>query len=345
MTTPVLEADEAVRSFLARSGWEGASLHELEEAGASLRRYQRVRHPSGRSAILTRVDNPELEITQFIAIAGLLRSMKLSAPEIYAQDTEQKLLLQEDFGSSSYAQLIERGTDPLPLYLQATDVLLAIQSRFRVDLPGAQCLPNYDFLRWHSILSENLKNFYVHYLPCVGAPALSEAEQDEYWRIWKAAYAKQDSAPATLLMRDYKPANLMQLPARSGVNATGLIDFQDAGVGSPFYDLIELCEPWRHPQTPAIRAAVLARYSAGRPELSLAQIESGLMTLGAMRWIGWLSNCARYARQGRPQFLANIPHIWRAADVCLADPALDELRRWFAQYAPIQLRAPQQVAA
>jgi len=31
--------------------------------------------------------------------------------------------------------------------------------------------------------------------------------------------------------------------------------------------------------------------------------------------------------------------------LCLADPALSELRRWFAHYAPTHQRAPQQVTA
>jgi aminoglycoside/choline kinase family phosphotransferase len=334
-----------IEDFLAAHGWNGAALSSLSEVGASLRRYQRVTHIAGRTAILGEIDNPELEIIQFSKVAAVLRSMGLSVPEIYAHDTDAKLILQEDFGDWSYARLIGSGESAGPYYLRAVDVLVALQLAFKPDGPGVDSLPNFDFLRWHSILSENLKNFYLHYLPCVGSPALSKEEEMEYWNVWKAAYTPQDAIPQTLLMRDFKPANLMHLPDRTGIKATGLIDFQDAGVGSPFYDLIELTEPWRSPLPADLREAVIVRYAAGRPEFNRLQIESGIMMLGAMRWVGWLSNCARYARQGRPQFLAHIPNIWRAADKCLADPSLSELKKWFEQYAPRHMRAPERVAA
>ena len=66
--------------------------------------------------------------------------------------------------------------------------------------------------------------------------------------------------PDTLLLRDYHKDNLLWLPARPGVKACGLLDFQDAQQGHPSYDLVSLIEDARRDVPPAVHAACLARY-------------------------------------------------------------------------------------
>lgn len=335
-----------IEDFLQKNGWANAKVLPLAEAGASLRSYRRVIGTSGRTAILTLASDPELEITKFAKIAAILRAHGLSAPEIYAADISASLMLQEDFGNESYASLIKAGQPALPFALQAMDVLCQIQSIPAADLAD---VPTYDFDLWYSVntksFAENLLNFYEHYLPCIGAAALSTAEIQTYRQLWQAAYSKVDTGRAVLLLRDYKYANQMHLPKLAGVKATGLIDFQDAGIGTPYFDLVETCEPWTAPAEPELRRAALARYLAANPTLKADELELGLKTITALRWVAWLSNCARYARQGRPQYLSYIPHIWQAVERNLATPELSELQRWFGHYAPAHLRAPTQVAA
>lgn len=335
--------NETVTGFLSRHGFAGAHLNNLDETGASLRRYQRVTGNDGRTAIITYVADVATEIIRFEEVARLLRGMNLSTPEVYGFDEANKLLLQEDFGDASFSRLIRQGGSEQALHLLAIDVLLNIQGNFSPDdeKKWAAKLLRYDFNLWKTGLS----NFFIHYLPCVGASSLSSAEQAEFLGLWQKLLAPFEALPNTLLMRDFKPANMMMLEQREGCRKVGLIDFQDAGLGSPLYDLVELTQSWQRELPPELSAAVLKAYGKARPDLSDDTIMSGCMAFGGVRWISWMSSCAKYAREGRPQFLANIPGIWRAADRCLADPALGELRRWFDQYAPVQLRAPEKVAA
>ena len=335
--------NDVTSAFLAKQGFAGASLSNLEETGASLRKYQRVHSTNGRTAIITYVADVAMEITRFNEVAQLLRGMSLSAPEVYGYDTEAKLLLQEDFGDASFSRLIKQGSSDRELHLLAVEVLLTIQKNFTSadESEWQSKLLRYDFNLWKAGLS----NFFIHYLPCVGAPLLTEAEQSEFLGLWQKLLAPFEAMPNTLLMRDFKPANMMMIKGRDGLKKVGLIDFQDAGLGSPLYDLVELTQSWQRDLSPSLTDAVLTAYGTGRPEFTADSIRSGCMVFGGVRWISWLSSCARYAREGRPQFLANIPGIWRAADMCLADPALADLRKWFDQYAPKQLRAPERVAA
>lgn len=346
MNEVMTRMQDTKQEFLARNGWANATLSELEEKGASLRRYQRVHAGDGRTAILTYVDNVKMEITRFVEVSELLRHMGLSAPEVFAHDTQAKLLLQEDFGDESFNRLIASGTDRASLHLKAVGVLNHIQANFTAEdeAQWASKLLRYDFTQWKSGFA-SLSNFFMHYLPCVGAPALSVAEEAEYLDLWQKLLTPFEAVPNTLLMRDFKPANMMMIRARSGHQQVGLIDFQDAGLGSPFYDLVEITQSWQHELPDELANTVLAAYGKARPEFAPEMVRSGCMAFGAVRWVCWLSSCARYAREGRPQFLANIPGIWRAADKCLNDPALAELKRWFDHYAPAHLRAPQKVAA
>src|SRR3546814_13052767 len=54
----------------------------------------------------------------------------------------------------------------------------------------------------------------------------------------------------------------MLVPGRRGVAHYGLLDFQDALVGHPAYDLASVLEDARRDVSPAVEAAMLDRYIA-----------------------------------------------------------------------------------
>ena len=79
--------------FLARSGWGQATRVDLA-GDASMRRYERLRHSSGETAILLdapRDTNPDVH--PFVNIALHLSAIGLSAPQIYQQDRSNGFLL------------------------------------------------------------------------------------------------------------------------------------------------------------------------------------------------------------------------------------------------------------
>ena len=69
---------------------------------------------------------PQEDVRPYIAVAGMLRGLGLSAPEIFAEDREPGLLLIEDFGDGTYTRLLARGADESALYALAVDVLIAL---------------------------------------------------------------------------------------------------------------------------------------------------------------------------------------------------------------------------
>lgn len=107
MTTTPLNPFDRV-SFLKHAGWEGAIETPVGEDW-SQRKILRVNRGE-RTAILMHAvpdDDPRAtpghHLSDYIRIAHYVRSMELSAPQVYAQDLTHGLLLVEDFGTQNFA--------------------------------------------------------------------------------------------------------------------------------------------------------------------------------------------------------------------------------------------------
>ncbi|MEI9982578.1 MAG: phosphotransferase [Aliidongia sp.] len=82
------------------------------------------------------------------------------------------------------------------------------------------------------------------------------------------------------MLRDYHIDNLMLLDGRAGLQACGLLDFQDAVIGPIAYDLVSLVEDARRDVSAPVRNAMIARYLAQRPELDRPG--------SSRRWRSWV---------------------------------------------------------
>ena len=167
------------------------------------------------------------------------------------------------------------------------------------------------------------------FLPAVtGAPAPA-AVAAEYRAVWRALYPLADAAPPTLVLRDYHVDNLMELPGRAGVAACGLLDFQDALIGSPAYDLVSLVNDARRDISPALRDAMVERYLAAFPALDRESFLAAAAMLSAQRNCKIVGIFTRLmARDGKPVYLQHIPRVWRLLEADLVHPALAPLKVW-----------------
>src|SRR3954454_18993691 len=252
----------ALRRFLREAGWQGVAPVMLA-GDASFRRYYRL-GGAGRRAVLMDAPPPMEDVGPFIAVAGMLRDLGLSAPEIYAEDRERGFLLIEDFGDEIYTRLLARGADENALYALAVDTLAALHRA--VAERGRPALPPYEETR----LLDEAALLADWYAPCVLGSELPEAVRDDYLARWRQILPLAAEDGPTLVLRDYHVDNLMLLPGREGVRACGLLDFQDAVCGPASYALVSLLEDARRDVPDGLRAAMTERYLAFFPELDRA---------------------------------------------------------------------------
>jgi len=331
----VNDRGHAIEAFLAGAGWAGAARRRLA-GDASFRRYERITGPRGR-AMLMDAPPPQEDVRPFLLVARHLRALGYSAPAIIAEDAGLGLLLIEDFGDDTFTRLLAAGADELRLYTLAVDLLIDLHRHPRAT---AVALAPYDDAR---LLTEAalLTDWY---LPAIG-PALPAEAREEYLSLWRRSFAVFADAAPTLVLRDYHVDNLMRLEGRSGVAACGLLDFQDAVLGSPAYDLVSLLEDARRDVTQAVIAAMRARYAAAFPKVDRAQFDAAYAVLGAQRNAKIVGIFTRLmARDRKPHYLAHIPRVWRLLEGDLAHPALADLRAWFDRRIPRERRVVPPVA-
>lgn len=336
---PKTDRTRLIEDFLARTGW-GDATRTLLAGDASFRRYDRVVKPDGRSAVVMDAPPPMENVRPFIGIDRYLSRLGLSAPTLLAADIEQGFLLLEDLGDDSFTNLLrEASMDPAPLYETAIDVLAELRgapapgsTRF-VDGSGHGVKP-YDatafafgpslVLDWH--------------VPALRMDLEPEAKQ-AFTAIWADLWRRLPRERETVMLRDYHADNLLWLPERKGAARVGLLDFQDATMGPPAYDLVSLIEDARRDVDPAFGTELKARYAAGAarrdPAFNRDAFEAAYAILGAQRNSRIAGVFVRlWKRDGKPRYLDYLPRVWRHLERDLRHPLLGNLRAWYDHYLP-----------
>jgi hypothetical protein len=324
--------DSAIRAFLASVGWAGAARRPLA-GDASFRRYERLER-AGARAVLMDAPPPHEDVRPFAQIAGLLRDLGFSAPDVRAADPDQGLLLLEDLGDRTLARALAEGAEPAPLYRLATDTLIALQRAWAARGPAEPALPAYDA----ALLVDREAMLLTDWtLPALGCAPDADARA-AYAAAWRAALKPVLEGPRTLVLRDYFPDNLMLLD-RPGTDACGLLDFQDAVLGSPLYDLVSLLQDARRDVPAEIEAAMWRCWLDAAPQIDPA------LTPDAAADAYWLLAAQRHAkvigiftrlahRDGKPGYLQHVPRLWRLLDQALERPALAPVGAWFDRHVP-----------
>jgi len=310
--------------FLRAHGFAGAAVAPLA-VDASFRRYLRLTG-GPRPALLMDAPPPFEDVRPFVRIGRYLAGRDLSAPAILAADEAAGFVLIEDFGDTSYAALLDAGADPLPLYLEMAEALAALHAA-----PPALALPAWDAA---AMARAGAATFLDWWWPAAfGAPA-SDALRAEFAAAIGAMLAPFAGA-RRLVHRDYFPANLMRLPEREGARRVGLLDFQDAALGHPAYDLVSLVEDARRDVAEPVRRAAIARYLALRPELDAEEFAAAMAACAAQRHLRVAALWVRLARRdGKPGYLPHGPRCWALLARALAHPATAPLRDFLDAHVP-----------
>jgi N-acetylmuramate 1-kinase len=317
--------------FVARAGWCDAR-ESLLAGDASFRKYFRLTRPSGGTAVV--MDSPAAHepVGPFVRIGRHLSALGLSAPEILADDDANGFLLLEDLGDNTFARVLAEGGEERKLYLRATEVLAAVHRA-----PGHGLLPGLDAYTGEALIEAALL-LPQWYLPEASGRDMSDDDIASYRDAWRRCLAHLPASEHALLLRDYHKDNLLWLPARAGVRACGLLDFQDAQQGHPSYDLVSLIEDARRDVSPAVYDACIERY-LDATGLDRHDFATGFALMAAQRHARVIGLFVRLLkRDGKPDYLPHLPRVWRLLERALRHAALEPLREWVDRLLPPALR-------
>lgn len=217
--------------------------YEIEEipGDCSPRSYDRVKCKS-QNFILMNAPTNLINLEPFINIDKILLKNGFSAPKIYDIDYKNGFLLSEDFGKNSLNHILSKlsGKNLLQkeeeIYQYATDLLIDLH---KIDLTNIN-LPKYD----NNTLLKEFRTFIDFYLKYIKNQNLSKNQQNDFYNIWLEIF-KNLSNDKFLILRDYHADNLFFLNYRKSHKKIGLIDFQDAVLGSRAYDLLSILQDAR----------------------------------------------------------------------------------------------------
>ncbi len=325
MAAPMIPPAHAP-AFLAAHGWGDAQILPLA-GDASFRRYFRV-VGEGRRAVLMDAPPPHEDPRPFIAVAEFLCEQGLTAPAILARDLEQGLLLIEDFGDVRLRETLDAVPDAeADHYAGVTDLLVHLHAR-----PPMAGLPVHGLAQW----LDEVMLFTDWYCPALDLAV----DRDAFRAAWEEVLApvEADGLPRVTVLRDYHAENIMLVPGRHGIAHYGLLDFQDALVGHPAYDLASVLEDARRDVTPAVEAAMLDRYVAATGQGEA--FRAAYWALAAQRNTRILGVFVRlWKRDGKEGYRRFQPRMWGLLERDLAHPALAAVRTWFDENVPASKRA------
>ncbi|NBB24679.1 phosphotransferase [Porphyrobacter sp. SLTP] len=317
---------QGLAEFVAHAGWEGADIDPLP-GDASFRRYFRLSRASGESAMLMHAPPPHEDPAPFLHVAHWLNTHGMRGPAILAEDAAQGWVLTEDFGNDRMRDWLDLNpADERAAYEAAVEALAALH-----HLPPGP-FPAYDmavYAREAALLTE-------WYCPAQGLAVDAAGYAAAWEEVLAPLLARQN--PGVTVLRDYHAENIMLLGGKATA-PQGLIDFQDALVGHPAYDLVSLLQDARRDVPEVLEAAMLAHYCAVAGVCG-DDFLADYARLGAQRnakIVGIFTRLDR--RDGKPKYLAMIPRVWAAMERDLAHPALAPVARWFDANIPADLRA------
>lgn len=290
----MMDRARSIQTFLHDAGWADADRRPLA-GDLSARQYFRLVRPNGDTAIL--MDAPPLvdaSVPAFLGMTEWLRDADLSAPAVLAKDRGRGLLLLEDFGDMKLSVLIEKDpTRRSEIYTLCIDLLIHIRNCEVPDLVRPDASELVDMTR----LAEQ------HY------PGLRVAGLSTFRARLETVLADLLTNDISTSLRDFHADNLMWLPERSGVRKLGLLDYQDAFLTHPVYDLVSLLTDARTDIDPQLRHQMIDLYAreSGDDIVRLALAFAAFSAQRNLRILGIFTSAA--AEFGKTAHLPKLPRV------------------------------------
>jgi hypothetical protein len=293
------------------------------KSDASFRKYYRLEN---NILVMDAASEKGESVSKFSEISEILHSFNLSAPKIIDVNKKEGFILLEDFGDKIFSKYINK-ENKKDLYKKAIDVLIDIKIKSHQNKSSLSKLAIYDFeeLYRESIL------FIDWFIEQKLRMQISNKKRDEFYQILHQAFLNIKSQNDTLVLRDYHVDNLILKDHKEPLKQVGLIDFQDALLGSSFYDLASLLEDVRMPLNENEKEELLKyyinmtkeNYEMVLREINFFSLQRNLKILGIFNRLS--------IRDGKVRYLEYLPATFNFIKSNLKSSLFLDMKKWIEE--------------
>ncbi len=204
---------------------------------ASTRKYYRVY--TAKTSYVACLDNPATEGAEepnFLLLQRVLEEKGVRVPKIIDKDLGTGYILEEDLGDLTFLKELSQVKDQkeeLLLYKKAIDLMATIH---QVDVTKYKAKPFATLAFDTEKLYQEMDFTKKYFLKMLLGIEIDSQVETLYKKLYDICF-KISGEPRVLVHRDYHSRNLMIKN-----NEQVVIDFQDARMGTPLYDLASLLE-------------------------------------------------------------------------------------------------------
>lgn len=343
--------ESRIRETLFRHAPEASQGLRLEmlKGDASYRSYVRLHLPHYRPSTMIAMvlpddphkseeasGNTRSEELPFINIRNYLARGDIPVPVIHFFAQEQGIMLLEDLGDETFESVVQ-GRDyqsQRGAYLKALEALVAMQA-YTQNSPDPSCLA-FERAFDQELLEWELHHFREYILEHQRGHNLPAAHQQKLNSLFAELAAELAGRERVFVHRDFQSRNLMVQEGK-----LRLIDFQDALLGTPVYDLVALLRDSYVILSEELVDELLAEYlrlgeaagllveeaKAFRYLFDLQTVQRKLKDAGRFVFID--------AVKKNPGFLPHIPSsLAYAATAMKRQPRLAKLQEILSEYLP-----------
>lgn len=298
-------------------------------ADASFRSYWRVRLPEGNRIIMD-APPPLEEIDRFVEVDRHLARIGVHVPHIYQVDSQKGYALLEDLGDTTFYDAIQKGANVQQLYERAVDVLIHIAKSDRAPVA------NYSL----EMVQNEACVFTDWYMPIANREATHTADRRIYRALWEPLWEKIQKTPKTTILADYHCQNLMllgPLDDERDINNVGVIDFQDARIGTVVYDMVSLLYDVRYDVPKALHELLIKRFVDGlEGAVTMEDFMVAFRLMGTQNLLRIAGVFTRlWKRDGKQNYQNYMPRLWRHLDEFLSYRETETIRTFLEKHTPV----------
>ena len=305
---------------------------------ASFRKFYRLTLNKNSKIIVLAEKEKYKNLIVYSAINRFLRENKIFAPKVFMHDYTKGIMIMEDFGNLTFHKILLGKRNKLSVYKKLVDLLIKIQKikpkkKLRTIFAKSHIVDKYSIKYLH----KESDLFFDWYLPLFFNHKKVLSIKLRTKKILSKLYMRLNFLNLCFVHRDYHVSNLMKVGRKIGV-----IDSQDALIGSPAYDLVSLIDDARIKTSIKLKHQIYGYYLTKNLKIrklnSLKFLEDFniLSVQRSLKIIGIFSRL--FKRDKKDKYLKLIPYTWKLLEMRTSSKIFSELKKILDNNIPKKFR-------